>query len=487
MKPIIILFTFLTLSFNVTNSQWVYQQVPSNASYYITIDFSSAQNGIAGGTYYPNFIGRGAFTINGGTNWQSSQLPDSCRVMVEVDFIDNTTGYCAGAYNTSLLTGPVDLTQYDKKTLRSLFPYSGSSGYKGLFMKTTNAGQSWFTYGTLPSNVYYLLGLKFVNAATGFALASYDYSGGVNDGVIKTTNAGLNWFALTMPENINSLNDIYFYDINTGYAVGYDKVIDTARGVILKTTNSGSSWSRQIFMQLREFQSIDFVNSTTGLAVSSENDITAPIFSNIYKTTNAGVNWILVSFNSDIDIHSADFVPGTGTALAYGSRNLAPSYYKDFVSKTSNYGNNWSVSSFNDTGLILMCSKFINQNNWYLAGGNFDVSNSPVILHTGNGAPIAIEQTGYEMPKYFSLSQNYPNPFNPSTKIKFAISGSSVAQTFLSVFDILGREVVVLVNEQLQPGTYEVEWDGSNYSTGIYFYKLTTSKFSDTKRMILIK
>jgi len=92
-----------------------------------------------------------------------------------------------------------------------------------------------------------------------------------------------------------------------------------------------------------------------------------------------------------------------------------------------------------------------------------------------------------EIPQEYRLYQNYPNPFNPTTKIKFQISGTSAAQTFLSVYDILGREVTTLVNEKLQPGTYEIDFDGSNVPGGIYFYKIMIDGFTETKKMLMIK
>jgi hypothetical protein len=89
------------------------------------------------------------------------------------------------------------------------------------------------------------------------------------------------------------------------------------------------------------------------------------------------------------------------------------------------------------------------------------------------------------------MFQNYPNPFNPSTKIKFQIplnkGGERGLSVRLIVYDILGREAATLVNEQLTPGTYEVEWGGGNYPSGIYFYKLLTESVSETKKMILLK
>jgi hypothetical protein len=83
------------------------------------------------------------------------------------------------------------------------------------------------------------------------------------------------------------------------------------------------------------------------------------------------------------------------------------------------------------------------------------------------------------------LYQNFPNPFNPITSIRFAIPKSAFVR--LSVFDILGREVVVLVNENLKPATYEVKWNAGNYSSGIYFYRLTTDVFQQVKKMSVIK
>ena len=100
---------------------------------------------------------------------------------------------------------------------------------------------------------------------------------------------------------------------------------------------------------------------------------------------------------------------------------------------------------------------------------------------------VGIIKINENIPMDFRLFNNYPNPFNPSTKIRFDISGTSAAQTFLSVYDILGREITTLVNQQLQPGTYEVDFDGSSYTSGIYFYKLTAGEFTSVYKMVLLK
>jgi hypothetical protein len=105
---------------------------------------------------------------------------------------------------------------------------------------------------------------------------------------------------------------------------------------------------------------------------------------------------------------------------------------------------------------------------------------------------------GNEIPSQFSLSQNYPNPFNPSTKIRFQIpllrgvsevDGLPAAGrgVLLKIHNSLGEEVSELVNQDLPPGTYEYEWNASNFSSGIYFYRLISDNFTETKKMILMK
>jgi hypothetical protein len=101
-----------------------------------------------------------------------------------------------------------------------------------------------------------------------------------------------------------------------------------------------------------------------------------------------------------------------------------------------------------------------------------------------------VNQISKDIPKEFILSQNYPNPFNPTTKIKFEIPldvKRERSNVKLIIYDILGKEISTLVNESLQPGTYEVTFDGSNLSTGIYFYVLKAGDYIETKKMVLIK
>jgi hypothetical protein len=103
----------------------------------------------------------------------------------------------------------------------------------------------------------------------------------------------------------------------------------------------------------------------------------------------------------------------------------------------------------------------------------------------GPNTVIGVNSNSRKIPANFALYQNYPNPFNPVTKINFDIPKSSHVN--LRIFDVLGREVAVLVNENMKPGKYEAEWNASQFASGVYFYEINTDDFRDVKKMILIK
>jgi len=103
----------------------------------------------------------------------------------------------------------------------------------------------------------------------------------------------------------------------------------------------------------------------------------------------------------------------------------------------------------------------------------------------GPNSVIGINTNGQNIPLSFALHQNYPNPFNPETKINFDIPKS--ANVKLRIFDVLGREVEVLVNENMKPGKYEVSWNALKYASGVYFYELSSGDFRDVKKMMFVK
>ncbi len=117
--------------------------------------------------------------------------------------------------------------------------------------------------------------------------------------------------------------------------------------------------------------------------------------------------------------------------------------------------------------------------NWGRGGTLYNIS-----VDT-NDSPIGIPPVTTNLPKSFSLSQNFPNPFNPSTVISFEVPKSSLVT--VTVYDLLGREIEKLLLQHLNPGKYHVNWDASNYPSGLYFYTLRSGEFTETKKMVLVK
>jgi serine protease AprX len=119
------------------------------------------------------------------------------------------------------------------------------------------------------------------------------------------------------------------------------------------------------------------------------------------------------------------------------------------------------------------------------SGVNPPGSTAPATRFTFTVGTVGINPVSSEIPEKFGLYNNYPNPFNPLTKIKFDIA--KLTNTKLVVFDITGREVETLLNEAVNAGKYEISFDASTLSSGVYFYKLVTNEFTETRKMLLIK
>jgi hypothetical protein len=154
----------------------------------------------------------------------------------------------------------------------------------------------------------------------------------------------------------------------------------------------------------------------------------------------------------------------------------------NYTFRTTNGGLNWQQDNF--AGYVNRI-RFLNDSTGYAAGTR---------IYKFTSEPIGIRPISIEIPKQFSLSQNYPNPFNPSTNIGFRIAGFGFAK--LTLYDILGKEIAIIVNENLKPGIYNITWDASNYPSGVYFYKLAVKPsdrlersdgYIESKKMILIK
>ncbi len=109
-----------------------------------------------------------------------------------------------------------------------------------------------------------------------------------------------------------------------------------------------------------------------------------------------------------------------------------------------------------------------------------------------NMISTSVTMPGGDIPSAFALGQNYPNPFNPVTTIRYTVAGTGgqrpgSRKTRLIVYDLSGREVAVLVNEDRQPGTYTVRFDATGLASGVYFYRLQAESFVQTRAMVLTR
>jgi photosystem II stability/assembly factor-like uncharacterized protein len=255
-------------------------------------------------------------------------------------------------------------------------------------------------------------------------------------GLQKTTNGGQNW---TPIPGAGAFLDMYFADSLTGWKCNLD---------MKKTTDGGLNWVSQTLPQggmiitsgVYKFSNI---NRDTIWAVGGW--VQYPNFQSrglLYRTTNGGTNWLFQ-------------IPDTAYNIFY----------------------------YNHT-------KFINKlTGWAYSG--------PRGIHTTTGGdPIfhtSVKQISSSVPKGFKLFNNYPNPFNPNTNIKYSIgisSGQIVNSSYvkLTIYDITGKEIKKLVDENQDTGVYEIVFDASGLASGIYFYSLfADGKLIDTKRMVLLK
>ncbi len=115
------------------------------------------------------------------------------------------------------------------------------------------------------------------------------------------------------------------------------------------------------------------------------------------------------------------------------------------------------------------------------------LDNEVVVRYTvdDNTTGVSDEEHGKDIPTSYNLEQNYPNPFNPSTTISFSIPVEG--NVSLKIFNTIGQEVDELVNKNLSAGSYSYKWNPKDRSNGVYFYKLVTDSYSETRKMILLK
>lgn len=315
--------------------------------------------------------------------------------------------------------------------------------------KTTNAGLNW-SFINIPYSGIYLSHCNYINDSTLIVLTN---TGGTSYQVLKSTNSGSSWSLISLPLS-DIKNNMYFLNQNTGFIV-------TSSGSLIKTTDAGSSWNFFNSVITVNLTAISFLNLSTGIMVG--NTINSSL---IFKTTNEGVNWNLLN-SSGLEYFSSISCQNPSIIYVSGANRLI---------KSTNSGENWEqVLTFQNVG------------NSYVSCYNKDtlvVGKQNVIYRSYNGGTF-IDSNSTLLPEKFVLFQNYPNPFNNSSIFKIKIAKLSYIK--IIVYDIKGKEVQTLISKRMQPGTYETKFDGSNLSSGVYFYKLIADGFTETKRMIMLK
>jgi len=443
-KLIFFIQVFLLLGTTIwAQSSWVPQTNPlgtGESAMVGKIQFVSAAEG-----WITTGSGKLLHTINSGNNW-TIVTPEPVDTLItwsdpalSLCFINPSTGWMIG-------------------TKGSTSQWNGAVVYK-----TTNGGINWnkLTIPAYDAGIY----IQFVDVNNGWIMLFNTNFTGV--GVHRTTNGGTNWNAITAPAS----GLPFFIDNNSGWLMPLSSgESSTTSDSIRKTTNGGLTWMAPWGTNAQvKFNAIHFSDINNGWAVG-KNGL-------ILKTTNGGSSWNYITYTGITSAYSSNtvFFLNANTGWIGTIDSVTQTGY---VLYTNNGGSSWTWQTPAIGGYSISSIHFFDALNGGLTTRNAQ------IFHTTNGG-VKVINISTEVPSSFSLSQNYPNPFNPATVISFQLSVAG--QVVLKVYDVMGREVQTLVNESLKPGTYEASFDGSQLTSGVYFYRLTTYNFSDTKNMLLVK
>jgi photosystem II stability/assembly factor-like uncharacterized protein len=450
MKTIISLSICLLISsfypgfISTVQAQWQLKGVAVGTGPWPSISVYSPTGIVAAGGYYAH--PKVFMSTNSGVNW--------------TDITGNMSGVelgCVWAVDSNLIfAGDV-----------------GAPGYNGgnaKIWKTTNGGQNWSVILNTGGNHGYFNGIVFsrTNPMIGIAMSDPAYS---NDHyyLAKTTDGGNTWFTQTSTPvgDAGFFGSIICID-DQFYGFG----VNGAPPRVIFTTDGGNSWNTKTAgLQSTQVSGFAFSSDkTTGLISNSS----VPMIS---RSTDDGSSWS--TFSTSLPVTSnyiSRLIWVYGTDQCYMTAQFGTS---GCVGKSMDGGVTWTIMNTDNI------SDLVDINLVYTGGIVYAYAINQDDQVIGLVEPVGVQPINSNVPSAYQLGQNYPNPFNPSTKISFSLPKSDFVK--LTVFDLLGREVTSLVKEELKPGTYEVDWNASNYPSGVYFYKLTSGNYTETKKMILLK
>ena len=388
---------------------------------------------------------------------------------------------------------------------------------KDKLYRSLNYGGNWSITSTIPID-------STANNSTQFMISRKDSSkmlaavnslgqigGEYKCKIYRSVNYGATW------DRVLNLNIDYIGNFMNQDPQHPDTVYIGAMDTVFRSTNWGANWTKICEAPFEDWCDFAVNYSNPQVMYASTNHFPAKL----QKSTNGGVNWNLVDFvldtsysempaislsnlNPNILLHaqySGTQISQTGLKRSYTSGNTwlfnqfpGTSWAIDIAKDDPSLYAYGSVSydpifiSTNNGGSFTGTSNIYSEQILYYDRANLYINNHGIISKMRivyNMPIIGIQPISNEIPKEFTLQQNYPNPFNPVTGINFSISKSTNAK--LTVFDITGKELAILVNENLNPGTYKVNWDASDFPSGVYFYRLTAGDFVQSKKMILVK
>jgi photosystem II stability/assembly factor-like uncharacterized protein len=394
--------------------------------------------------------------------------------LFDIQFINDLTGYVVG-YNYN------------------------SQGY---ILKTTNKGGSW----ELVPNVIndQLFCLSFSNEMVGYAAGFHS--------VIQTIDGGNTWNNCTP-----ALSGTFFFsDVVVQKNVVWLVGVNDYDGIVMKSIDNGNSWSTVARIPQQQFRSIVFyeqygvIAGQNSVYLTNSKSLVTNDFGSTWQIKNIDCRGYEAGFNSQGDM----FIGGADTI------ENAPG----LLLKSQDHGQTWSRQLQTDAWMWCQSIVFSGNNGWLNAGGGIYETNDNGLhwekiweerrgpdriinfadmslrgsdgialvgwTHNLRGAillheiPLGINSNEI-IPKTFKLFQNYPNPFNPSTMISFSLPKKS--NVHITLYDIAGKEIEELFNGVKEAGNHEIRFDGTNLSSGVYFYKLTAGDFSQTKKMMFVK
>jgi hypothetical protein len=427
------------------------------------------------------------YSTNGGSSWlASTSLPITQFYAGDIDYT-NPNSILAGAQDNGTnrtLTGNLgDWTSiYGGDGFYCLVDYQNNqrvyaSSQTGGLGRSTNGGASFLgaTSG---------LDLTYTNWSTPYVMDKTDpltlYCGTYK--IHKTTNGMQSWTAIS-PDltsgHVQNMGTITTVDVSKSNPQVIYCGTDDAN--VWVTTNGGTNWTKiNSGLPYRWVTRVAVHNDSANVCyVTLSGYKVDSTGAHVYRTTNYGASWISASGNLP-DAPANDIIIDPS---ANGTLYLATDVG---VMTSTNYGATWAVLS---TGIpsSVPCHDLTLHN-----------PTRKLVVWTHGRSAFALQlpflgiENNNEIAAGFSLAQNYPNPFNPVTKIKYVVPHFNTSNTEgvyvrIVVYDIKGSEVKSLVNGIKRAGSYEVDFDGSGFASGVYFYKLTAGDFSAVKKMILVK